>query len=152
MSEPPPLPTNPQTTPEPLGPTPSQNVPEPMDSSGMGSSDITNQAANGDIGSIITGMLPDLSFGAIVGLGTGMAFKFIGKIALITVGLIYILLQFLAWSEVINIDWIKIQAISDPWLKRGSEEGGNWLMRVLTHNVPFAGAFIGGFLLGLRRG
>lgn len=146
MSEPPPLPDNYNSS-EPLGPTtPQQNVPEPLTSTEM------TQQASGDFGSILTGMLPDLSVGAILGFGTGMAVKFVGKAALIIIGLIYIVLQFLAWSEVINIDWIKIQSISEPLIKQGSEEGPNWLMRILTHNVPFGGAFIGGFLLGLRRG
>ena len=44
----------------------------------------------------------------------------------------------------------ELQALAEPWLAQGRENGGAWLTRLLTANLPFAGAFTAGLLLGLR--
>ena len=79
--------------------------------------------------------------------------KKIGKIALFIFGIGFILLQGLAYTGVIEINWLRIQQFAEPALKTPALESAfNGILRVLTNNVPFAGAFIPGFLLGLKFG
>lgn len=103
-----------------------------------------------DLAQSLQHMLPDLSVGALLGFATGVAVKFVGRIALIVVGLIFIAVQLLAWTGIITVDWLKLQSLTEPWLQRGKESGVPWVVRMLTANLPFAGAFGVGLLLGLR--
>jgi uncharacterized membrane protein (Fun14 family) len=97
--------------------------------------------------------LGQISFGALAGFATGYALKKIGRVALVIFGLLFIAVQGLAYFGVVQIDWLRIQNYADPLLKRESLEGFfNSVVRILTNNLPFAGAFIPGFLLGLRFG
>ena len=95
-------------------------------------------------------MLPDLSVGALLGFATGVALRHIGRVALIALGALFITLQLLSYFGLITVNWWQVQALTEPWLRQGSEQGGAWLTRVLTANLPFAGAFTAGLLLGLR--
>ncbi|GGK30540.1 hypothetical protein GCM10008955_25380 [Deinococcus malanensis] len=95
-------------------------------------------------------LLPDLSVGALLGFATGVALRHIGRVVLIVVGVLFVTLQLLAYAELISINWLRVQALTEPWLRQGGEQGAQWLGRVLTANLPFAGAFSGGLVLGLR--
>lgn len=97
--------------------------------------------------------LGQISFGALAGFATGYALKKIGRVALVIFGLLFIAVQLLAYYGVVQVDWLRIQSFADPLLKRESLQSFfNSLVSILTNNVPFAGAFIPGFLLGLRFG
>ncbi|GMA14582.1 hypothetical protein E5F05_10200 [Deinococcus metallilatus] len=95
-------------------------------------------------------LLPDLSVGALLGFATGLALKKVGRVALIALGLLFIAVQLLASFDLLTVNWPRVQALTDPWLRQGGELGGAWLARVLTANLPFAGAFTAGLLVGLR--
>lgn len=103
-----------------------------------------------DLAQSLQAMLPDLSIGALLGFATGVAMKFVGRIALIVVGLLFIAVQLLAWTGIITVDWLKLQSLTEPLLQRGKTDGVPWVVRMLTANLPFAGAFGVGLLLGLR--
>ena len=94
--------------------------------------------------------LPDLSVGAVLGFATGVAIRAVGRVVLVVVGVLFISLQLLAYFELVSINWLRLQALTEPWLRQGSEQGAQWLGRVLTANLPFAGAFAAGLALGLR--
>ncbi len=96
-------------------------------------------------------MLPDLSLGAVLGFATGVAVKFVGRIVLVVVGLLFIAIQLLAWAGIVTVDWLKLQALTEPWFQQGSESALPWFTRMLTSHLPFAGAFTAGLLLGLRK-
>ena len=97
--------------------------------------------------------LGQISFGALAGFATGYALKKVGRVALVIFGLLFIAVQLLAYYGVVQVDWLRIQSYADPLLKRESLQGFfNSLVSILTNNVPFAGAFVPGFLLGLRFG
>ena len=97
--------------------------------------------------------LGQISFGALAGFATGYALKKIGRVALVIFGLLFIAVQLLAYYGVVQVDWLRIQSYADPLLKRESLQGFfNSLVSILTNNVPFAGAFVPGFLRGLRFG
>ncbi|WP_309572555.1 FUN14 domain-containing protein [Deinococcus sp.] len=95
-------------------------------------------------------ILPDLSVGALLGFATGVALRHVGRVVLIVVGVLFIALQLLAYFDLISINWLKLQALTEPWLRQGGEQGASWLRRVLTANLPFAGAYTAGLLVGLR--
>lgn len=95
-------------------------------------------------------LLPELSVGALLGFATALAVKAVGRIVLIVMGLLFIALQLLSYFDVITINWLHLQAVAEPALRQGSEQGAAWFQRVLLANLPFAGAFTTGFLLGLR--
>ncbi|WP_019585412.1 FUN14 domain-containing protein [Deinococcus apachensis] len=95
-------------------------------------------------------LLPDLSVGAVLGFATGFALKKIGRVALLGLGLLFITVQVLAYFDLVTVNWPRVQALADPLLRQGGEVGGVWVGRVLTANLPFAGAFTAGLLVGLR--
>ncbi|GAA5511430.1 hypothetical protein Dcar01_00139 [Deinococcus carri] len=95
-------------------------------------------------------LLPDLSVGALLGFATGLALKKVGRLALVALGLLFLSVQLLAYFGLLTVNWPRVQALAAPWLQQGGELGGMWLTRVLTANLPFAGAFTAGLLLGLR--
>ncbi|MFB9992801.1 FUN14 domain-containing protein [Deinococcus oregonensis] len=101
-------------------------------------------------GGLLTSLLPDLSVGAVLGFATGYALKKLGRIVLLLVGLLFIALQVLSWFDLITVHWTRVQALSEPWLRQGGEQGVAWLSRLLTANLPFAGAFTAALLVGLR--
>lgn len=97
--------------------------------------------------------LGQISFGGLTGFATGYAMKKIGKVALFIFGTIFVLLQVLAYTGVIEINWLRIQQFAEPALQRPALESAlNSVIGVLTNNLPFAGSFIPGFLLGLKFG
>lgn len=95
-------------------------------------------------------LLPDLSVGALLGFATGVALRHIGRVVLVVLGVLFLTLQLLAYFDLVSINWLRVQALTEPWLRQGGEQGASWLRRVLTANLPFAGAFTAGLLLGLR--
>ncbi len=95
-------------------------------------------------------VLPDLSVGALLGFATGLALKWIGRVVLIVVGVLFIAIQVMAYFDLVSVNWLKLQALTEPWLRQGGEQGAQWMGRVLTANLPFAGAFTAGLLIGLR--
>ncbi|WP_291426228.1 FUN14 domain-containing protein [Deinococcus sp.] len=104
-----------------------------------------------DLVGSLQAMLPDLSLGAILGFATGVAVKFVGRIVLVGVGLLFIAIQLLSIEHIVSVDWLKLQSLTEPWFRQGGEAGISWFTRVLTSRLPFVGAFIAGLLLGLRR-
>ena len=103
------------------------------------------------ISSAVLPLLPPLSLGALLGFAAGYAVKFIGKVALLIVGLLFVALQLLSYFELISINWLRLEALSGPWLQDSGQSAWRWASGVLTHNLPFGGAFVAGLLLGLRR-
>lgn len=95
-------------------------------------------------------LLPQLSIGFLLGMAAGYAVKVIGKLALLLVGVLFIGTQVLASQGVVTVDWLKLEAVTDPWLAQGGKPFLDWLGGILQHDLPFAGAFGGGVLLGLR--
>jgi uncharacterized membrane protein (Fun14 family) len=111
------------------------------------------QSATTNLFDSIAPYLGQISFGALAGFATGYALKKIGRTALVIFGMLFIVIQLLAYLGVVRVDWLRIQQYADPLLSKNSLQGFfNGLTGILTNNVPFAGAFIPGFLLGLRAG
>lgn len=104
----------------------------------------------------LTTMLPileQLGFGVVAGFVAGYALKKVGKLLAVVVGLFFVGVQLLAWSGYLTIEWGRVQDEVEP-LFAAESLNGFWrgLVEILTYNVPFAAAFVPGFLLGVRRG
>ena len=95
-------------------------------------------------------LLPDLSLGGVLGFCAGFAIKKVGRIVIFIVGAIFVVVQLLAYSGFVTVDWARVQLATEPWLKEGAREGSAWLLDVLKANLPFGGAFVAGLMLGLR--
>ena len=94
-----------------------------------------------------------IAFGAVAGFVAGYAVKKVGKFVALALGLLFIVIQLLAWVGFLNVNWVIIQYQVDPILRADSlERTWQWLLGLLTYNIPFAAAFVPGFILGLRRG
>ncbi|AEB11388.1 FUN14 domain-containing protein [Marinithermus hydrothermalis] len=94
-----------------------------------------------------------ITFGGLAGFATGYALKKIGKVLAVILGIGFLSLQLLAYAGYIQIDWTRIQQDVDPLLDQERLRGfWNQLLEVLTFNLPFAGGFTAGLVLGLKRG
>ncbi len=94
-----------------------------------------------------------ITFGGLAGFVAGYALKKVSKLAALVLGLFFIGLQVMAYYGFIEIDWTRIQASVDPLLEEDRLRT-LWqrLLDVLTYNAPFAGGFVTGLVLGLKRG
>lgn len=94
-----------------------------------------------------------LAFGAVAGFVAGYAVKKVGKVVAFALGLLFIAIQLLAWSGFVNVNWVRVQETVDPLLHSESlEQGWRGLVTILTHNLPFAAAFVPALVLGVKRG
>jgi uncharacterized membrane protein (Fun14 family) len=98
-------------------------------------------------------VLGQLTFGALAGFAAGYALKKVGKLAVIALGVFFILLQLLAYFGVVEVNWLQVQRYVDPLLRPDALEG-LWrnLVAFLTLNLPFAASFVPGLVVGLQRG
>jgi uncharacterized membrane protein (Fun14 family) len=94
-----------------------------------------------------------LGFGAVAGFAAGFALKKVGKLMAVAVGLLFVVLQVLAYYGFISINWGVVQSSVDPMLTPNAL-GGAWhtVLSVLTYNIAFAAAFVPSLVWGLKRG
>jgi uncharacterized membrane protein (Fun14 family) len=94
-----------------------------------------------------------LGVGVVAGFAVGYALKKVGKVLAVAVGLLFVAVQLLSYQGLVTVHWSEVEARVDPLLETSSLEAA-WrsMLAVLTHNVAFAGAFVPGLILGLRRG
>jgi uncharacterized membrane protein (Fun14 family) len=121
--------------------------------------------------STIVPLLTSIGFGGIVGFLVGIAIKYIIKILAVIAGLILAALMYLESQGILNINWAKLQAMSQPVLSTltnsinsttggtGTAYGGS-VPGIIHSNFPFLPTDMGlplvgsaglGFLLGLTR-
>jgi uncharacterized membrane protein (Fun14 family) len=119
--------------------------------------------------STIVPLLTSIGFGGIVGFLVGIAIKYIIRILAVIAGLILAALMYLESQGILNVNWAKLQAISQPVLSTltnslNSTTGGTGysgsVHGIIHSNFPFLPTDIGlplvgsaglGFLLGLTR-
>jgi uncharacterized membrane protein (Fun14 family) len=112
-------------------------------------------------------MAPDLApfagtvvGGFLVGFITGYAIKKVIKLAAVIIGLFIAALAYLEYQRILNVDWHKIQVVS--------QNGIDWFAEALTHisgtigtshpaplsniGIPLVSSVSAGFVLGLARG
>lgn len=97
--------------------------------------------------------LEQISFGVIAGFVAGYAFKKLGKMVALVLGVLFITLQLLAFQGFVTINWGEVQAKVDPLLQAESlNHAWSGLLGILTYNITFAGAFVPAFIIGMKRG
>ena len=113
------------------------------------------QTANGSdiVGNTAIPLLSQLGFGGVVGFLVGFTLKKVSKLVAIALGLIFILLQVLAYYGIVAIQWDPVAS----WWAQVTEPQklqGLWatLRDILFTNVPALAGAVPGFLLGLKRG
>jgi uncharacterized membrane protein (Fun14 family) len=95
--------------------------------------------------------------GFLIGFITGYAIKKVIKLAAVIVGLFFAALAYLQYQRILNVDWHKVQAVS--------QNGIDWATYALTHvlstsathlgtniGIPLVSGVSAGFALGLVRG
>ncbi|MEF2278646.1 FUN14 domain-containing protein [Deinococcus sp. YIM 134068] len=94
-------------------------------------------------------LLPGLSVGTLLGFATGLALRKLGRVVLVALGLLVLAVQLLAFHDLLTVNWTRVQSLAEPLFQR--QEGGAWLLDILTARLPFAGGFTAGLLVGLRK-
>jgi uncharacterized membrane protein (Fun14 family) len=96
---------------------------------------------------IINSLLVQLGFGGLAGFVIGYACKKLLKLALILIGVLFLASYYLAYKDLIEIDYNKISAAIQKLATKGFS-----LPTLLTTNIPLAGSFAIGFCLGFKIG
>jgi uncharacterized membrane protein (Fun14 family) len=126
-----------------------------------------------DAATNIMPFLTTVGFGGIVGFLVGLAIKYVIKILAIVAGLFFAALMYLQSQGILNINWDKLQTMSQPILSTlannlnstaaaGQQQQtihNNQLLLLLLlpflpidMGLPLAGSAGLGFILGLTRG
>jgi uncharacterized membrane protein (Fun14 family) len=96
--------------------------------------------------------------GFLMGFVTGYAIKKVIKLAAVIVGLFIAALAYLEYQRILNVDWHKVQALS--------QNGIDWVANAITHvstimgdghtgsnvGIPLVSSLSAGFVLGMVRG
>ncbi len=96
-------------------------------------------------------VLGTLGIGGAIGYAAGLAVKSFGKLIGCALGIVFILMQLLAYYGIAEWHWDAIaNTVAGPGAEAARTAAGA-LWKVLSYNLPFTGGFAGGFYLGLRR-
>lgn len=89
-----------------------------------------------------------LGFGGLMGYAVGYAAKKALKLALILAGILFFLMQYLVYKGFVEVDWGGVAAHGGD----AAKAGGAAFWKIMTFNVPLGIGFVGGILLGFRKG
>lgn len=96
---------------------------------------------------VLSPVVVQLGIGGIGGYLVGFAAKQIAKIVAVLLGLVFVGLQYLAYTGIIDIHYDKLIQYLNGLLGFQST-----ISTFLFSNLPFAGGFVTGFALGFRKG
>lgn len=97
--------------------------------------------------------IEQLGFGALAGAVAGYAAKKIAKLTAIFLGILFILLQLLAYHHLVEIRWGEVGDAARGLTDSGAPDSLlSSFMKVLTHNIPFGASFGVGFWIGFKKG
>ena len=106
---------------------------------------------NASINTILAALGLNLGVGFLLGFAVGYALKKIAKLALIILGFIILVILFLHYKGIIVVNYdILAQTTSEILQIVKSKLSG--LIGFIGVNVPFAGGFMAGFIIGLKKG
>jgi len=103
---------------------------------------------------ILRGMiLPSLGFGGATGAVVGFTAKKLTKLIALALGATFIAMQMLSSSGWVSIDWLAVENdATRMWFNVYGMTAPERAWGMLIANLPFAGAFSAGFLLGFKKG
>ena len=99
---------------------------------------------------ILTPIVYQLGVGGITGFIVGYAIKKIVKILAIIAGIFFLVLIYLGHMGIINVNYDKLTQLLEG-LKGTVGGASQWLVPIIA-NLPFAGSFLFGVGLGLKKG
>jgi uncharacterized membrane protein (Fun14 family) len=102
------------------------------------------------LSNILTPIAGEVGIGGIGGFLAGWALKKAAKMVAIIIGLAFLGLQYLAYQNIIQINYGALQDWANSLA--GQAAGTQSIVVDFIAHAPFGAAFIGGFYLGLQRG
>jgi uncharacterized membrane protein (Fun14 family) len=102
------------------------------------------------LSNLLTPLVGEIGIGGVGGFLSGYALKKAAKIVALIIGLAFLGLQYLAYENIIQIDYGALREWANSLL--GQASGAQNILTDFIVHAPFGAAFIGGFYLGLQRG
>jgi len=99
---------------------------------------------------ILTPLVFQLGAGGIAGFVVGYALKKLAKIVAFIAGLFFIILLYLGYTGIINVNYDKLIGAVEG-LMRSVVGASSWIVAVIAV-LPFAATFVVGFGVGLKVG
>jgi uncharacterized membrane protein (Fun14 family) len=96
-------------------------------------------------------ILSTLGVGGLLGYFTGTAVKTMSRILGCLLGVLFILMQLLAYYGLAQWNWDAIGEFIMGPAATAADAATTRLWTILTYNLPFTGGFATGFYIGLRR-
>ena len=94
-----------------------------------------------------------LGFGGFAGLVVGYAAKKIAKLTAILLGVLFILIQVLAYNGFITVNWGAVEhSAQGVWATPEGQTLADRAWQIISANLPFGAAFVTGFALGFKLG
>ena len=103
-----------------------------------------------DMSELLTPLSTQLGLGGIGGFAVGYSMKKVAKLTAIIIGFAVVGLQYLAYKGIIAINYTAMKSLTADLIGQAGAAQG--LIVDIFANVPYAAAFTGGFLLGLKKG
>jgi len=99
---------------------------------------------------IVAPIVYQLGIGGVAGFVAGYAIKKITKLILIVIGFFVMVLIYLGYTGIINVNYGKLaDAVSGLVGKAG---GATSVLVAIVAHLPFAGSFIAAFFIGWKMG
>ena len=99
----------------------------------------------------LTAILSTLGVGGLLGYGAGVAIRSVTRLVGCLIGVVFILMQVLAYYGLAQWHWDKIgELITGPGAS-AAHGASSALWKILTYNLPFSGGFAAGFYLAMKR-
>lgn len=104
-------------------------------------------------------ILANLGFSGCMGAAAGMALKKLGQFVAVAVGLVFLLVQGLAYTGFITVQWTKVHGVVLDVLdvnKDGKVDSADFKpllnqgLAALSQGVPSVGGFLAGFLFAIK--
>ena len=107
----------------------------------------------GEVGQLFSTTWGTLGFGGVAGAAVGYTAKKLTKLAAIAVGVVFILIQVLAYMDFIEVHWETVQKTAESaWMGAGGVTLADRAWAVINANLPFGAGFVAGFVLGFKLG
>lgn len=105
-----------------------------------------------DTSNVLPGLAGGVGFGGAVGLAVGYTAKKVGKLVLLGIGAVFVVVQGLAYLELIDIDWKAVQQVAENTWETSDGTLADRAWEMVSNNLPFGGGFAAGFALGFKMG
>jgi uncharacterized membrane protein (Fun14 family) len=99
---------------------------------------------------LLSPLVYQIGAGGILGFLAGYAIKKVVKIAAVIAGLFALALIYFGYTGVINVNYEKLTEATEGLI--GDLSGASQWISPIIANLPFAGSFLAGAALGLKKG